>query len=212
MSTLFIKQLEQLSQEMIRMGMLCETAIRSSAKIVLDHDLDEVEKLQDLLDQINEKHREVEIYCLRLLLKRQPVARDLRTVSSALKMITDMDRIGVQSSDIAEIGQMGFIKNVDDGIPIRRMFEIVIKMVSQSIDAFVKQDEDLAKAVIQFDDEVDHTFDVIRESLIDELKDDNTDTQEAMDLLMIAKYLERIGDHAVNIAKWVIFSITGVLE
>jgi phosphate transport system protein len=210
----FDMQLETLNQEMIRMGMLCETAISKACDSLLKHDLDEAKTLPELLQQINEKDREIENICLQLLLRQQPVAKDLRTISSALKMVTDLDRIGVQSDEIAEIVTMDSIHGVDDDIPVDEMAAAVIKMVTSSIDAFVKNNKELAHKVIGYDDVVDNYFDEIRKLLIEKLKDpaESGNGAAAIDLLMIVKYLERIGDHAVNVANWVIFSITGVRE
>lgn len=208
----FDEQLEKLNQEMIRMGMLCETSIRTSAKAVLNLDQESAKKLPELHEQVHEKDREIESLCLRLLLKQQPVATDLRTVSSALKMITDMDRIAVQSAEIGEIVEMKNIKKVDGDMPLRDMFECVIKMVTESIDAFVKRDDKIAHNVVEYDDVADNYFNKVKDAIIAHLQDKAGDAEEAIDLLMIAKYLERIADHAVNIAIWVIFSVTGVHE
>ena len=149
--------------------------------------------------------------CLKLLLQ-QPVARDLRVVSSALKMVTDMERIGHQSADIAEIVTMANISAGHDTLSIHDMADATIKMVTDSIDAFARKDVEIARAVIDYDDVVDGYFDKIKASLIRQFSQPETDGEYAMDLLMIAKYFERIGDHAVNIAQWVLFSITGSRE
>jgi len=212
MRSKFDEQLEVLNQELIRMGMMCENAIRKSACSLLEHDLLTAATLPDLVEQINQKDREIENFCLRLLLQQQPVARDLRAVSSALKMVTDMDRIGVQSADIAEIVTMDSVKEVDESLPVREMATSVIRMVSESIDAFVKKDVEAARAVIEFDNVVDGYFDSVKKQLIISLKQPGENGEMILDLLMISKYLERIGDQAVNIASWVIFSITGQRE
>ena len=149
---------------------------------------------------------------MRLLIKQQPVAADLREISSALKMITDMERIGRQSADIADIVRMGNIKGGGHTKPVSDMSQAVIKMVTDSIDAYVKKDAAIAEAVIAYDDVADNCFDEIKRLLIDSFSMPQCDGEQAVDLLMIAKYLERIGDHAVNIAKWVVFSITGSRE
>lgn len=205
----FDEQLAILKREMITMGMLCEHAISEAAGALLDHDMKMANALPEQLEDINRKEREIENICLRLLLQQQPVARDLRTVSSALKMVTDMERVGDQSADIAEIVTMSHSSEYAASIPIRDMSEAVKKMVGNSIDAFVKEDENLAKYVVEYDDTVDGYFDVVKNKLIEMLKTPGVDGEAIMDLLMIAKYFERIGDHAVNIAGWVIFSITG---
>jgi phosphate transport system protein len=208
----FDEQLEILNQEMIRMGMLCETAISRASDSLLKYDMNEAKSLVELLEQINQKDREIETICLQLLLRQQPVARDLRTISAALKMVTDMDRIGVQSEEIGEIVSRGSIRNVDDKLPMADMSNSVIRMVTESIDAFVKRDAGMARNVIHYDDVVDNYFDEVKRLLIEQLKNQEESGEAAVDLLMIAKYLERIGDHAVNVANWVIFSITGTRE
>ena len=148
---------------------------------------------------------------MKLLLQQQPVARDLRTVSSALKMITDMERIGDQSADIAEIVTMANIKASDETLHIGEMARAVMKMVTDSVDAFVKRDTSLAHSVIGYDDVVDGLFDDVKKALTVRFQSGGQ-MEYALDLLMIAKYFERIGDHAVNIAEWVIYSVTGNKE
>lgn len=212
MRSKFDEELEKLNQEMILMGMLCETAIRRSADALIGHDLKEAGEIAELLEQINRKNREIESLCLRLLLRQQPVAKDLRTISSALKMVTDMERIGVQSVDIAEIIMMDNIPSVDTRLPVKEMSDSVIRMVTDSIDAFVEGDAEKARTVVNYDDVVDRYFDEIKALLITQLKTPEESGETVLDLLMISKYLERIGDHAVNIAIWVIFSITGIHE
>jgi phosphate transport system protein len=208
----FDEQLEILNQEMIRMGMLCETAISRASDSLLNYDMHEAKSLVDLLEQVNQKDREIEAICLQLLLRQQPVGRDLRTISAALKMVTDMDRIGVQSEEIGEIVARGSIRNVDDKLPMADMAGSVIRMVTEAVDAFVKRDAEMARNVIHYDDVVDNYFDEVKRLLIEQLKNQGESGEAAVDLLMIAKYFERIGDHAVNVANWVIFSITGTRE
>lgn len=191
------------------MGALCENAIAMSAKAVAEGDLALTESIPALAEQIGQKEREIESLCLKLLLQQQPVAKDLRIISSALKMVTDMERIGHQSADIAEIVRMANLKVGGDTEEVRNMALAVIKMVSESIDAFVKKDDDMAQAVIAYDDVVDDCFDRVKNLLIDRFSQPEADGEQTIDLLMVAKYFERIGDHAVNIAKWVVFSITG---
>ncbi len=145
-------------------------------------------------------------------MQQQPVARDLRTISSALKMVTDMGRIGVQSGEIAEIVTMDAIRSVDPELPIRDMAQSTIRMVTRSLDAFVRKDVDMARKVINDDDEVDSYFNQVKKKLIEEIRTTEEDGAMVLDLLMIAKYLERIGDHAVNIAEWVAYSVTGEME
>ena len=205
----FDKQLTELNREMISMGSLCENAIAMSAKALLDGDTALAKKVSELSAQIERKERDIESMCLKLLLQQQPVAKDLRIISSALKMVTDMERIGHQSSDIAEIISMANISAGGDTMYIHDMALSVIKMVTDSIDAFVKKDAATAKSVILYDDVVDDYFDKIKLALIELFSKPGTDGEQTLDLLMIAKYFERIGDHAVNIANWVLFSITG---
>lgn len=194
------------------MGALCEKAIADSAKALAQGDARMAESVPDLSCQIDRKEREIEAMCLKLLLQQQPVATDLRVISSALKMITDMERIGKQSADIAEIIALANIKDTDDTDDIHDMAVAVMKMVTDSIDAFVEKDAAVAKAVIKYDDVADGLFDKIKKMIIVHLGRPEADSEYVIDLLMIAKYLERIGDHAVNIANWVLFSITGNKE
>ena len=209
MRSRFDEQLDLLNKEMITMGALCENAIAMSAKAVAEGDLALTESIPALAEQIGQKEREIESLCLKLLLQQQPVAKDLRIISSALKMVTDMERIGHQSADIAEIVRMANLKVGGDTEEVRNMAPAVIKMVSESIDAFVKKDDAMAQAVIAYDDVVDDCFDRVKKLLIGRFSQPGIDGEQTIDLLMVAKYFERIGDHAVNIAKWVEFSITG---
>lgn len=208
----FDEQLNVLNKELITMGALCENAIGNSAKALVSGDIHMAESVPELAARIDQKEREIESMCLKLLLQQQPVATDLRVISSALKMITDMERIGKQSADIAEIVTMENIRDVHDTADIHAMADAVIKMVTDSIDAFVRKDAVAVKAVIDYDDIVDSFFDKIKRMIIDSFCRTDADSEFAIDLLMVAKYLERIGDHAVNIASWVLFSITGNKE
>ena len=191
----FDNQLAEMNNELISMGALCENAIASAVKALLEGEIDR-------------KEREIESMCLKLLLQQQPVASDLRLISSVLKMITDIERIGDQASDIAEIvtylsGACGHNTHID------QMAQATIKMVTNSLDAFVRRDLTLAWSVIEYDDVVDRLFDECKSDLIAEIAQNPEDGERVLDVLMIAKYLERIGDHATNIAEWVEFSITG---
>lgn len=208
----FDEQLDLLNRELITMGALCENAIALSAKSLVEGMPALAGDVCDLSAQIDTKEREIESMCLKLLLQRQPVAKDLRMVSSALKMVTDMARIGDQSADIAEIIRLANIRATDDMQIIQEMSIAVIKMVTDSIDAFVKKDGQMAKAVIDYDDVVDDFFNQVKKILVDLFSQPEADGEYAIDLLMIAKYFERIGDHAVNVAKWVLFSLTGKKE
>lgn len=207
----FDTQLEELNTELIRMGSLIEAAIANAVKALIDQDRSQAKKaIQEDLE-VDQKEQEIEDLCIKLLLQQQPVARDLRLISAALKMITDMERIGDQAADISEIAIcLAEAPYVTKLVKIPRMAEETIKMVTASIDAFVKKDLVMAQAVVDSDDIVDDLFLKVKDDLIKLIHDNADNGSQALDLLMVAKYLERIGDHAVNIAEWVIFSITGI--
>lgn len=209
MRSRFDEQLGLLNQELTTMGALCEEAIGLVAKALSDHDKEAMKRVAVLDNEIDQMERVIESLCLKLLLQQQPVAGDLRQISAALKMITDMERIGDQADDIAEI--MSFIdeNKAPAYTQIYHMAKAAGKMVTDSIDAYVKKDLTLAEAVICYDDVVDECFQQIRRSLLEEIRKTPIDGEDALDILMIAKYFERIGDHAVNIAEWVQFSILG---
>ena len=206
----FDQQLELLSQELTHMGALCETAIASATEALKKRDVDLAKHAIAADQEIDQQEREIERLCLKLLLQQQPVARDLRQISSALKMITDMERIGDQAADISEIvtymSEENLIQELDR---IDAMARAASQMVTQSVDAYVKKDLDLAKKVISDDDVVDQLFEEIKAELIQMIAGNPNCGEQALDFLMIAKYLERIGDHATNIAEWVEFSILG---
>lgn len=211
MRKMFDEQLKELNMEMIKMAGLVETAIARSAEALIKHDMELAHQMMAYDEAIDDMEKKIEHLCLKLLLQQQPVAKDLRRVSTALKMITDLERIGDQSADISDLTiKMGDAEN--ELIP--QMAKATIKMVTDSINAYVNNDEELANAVIAEDDHVDELFVKIRDELIDMAADSRESGkrvgEQAIDMLMIAKYFERIGDHAVNIAEWVIFSITGV--
>lgn len=210
MRSRFDEQLTTLNKELIEMGALCEEAIADAAKALTTADEKTAAKVEPLEAEINQKERDIESLCLKMLLQQQPVARDLRQISAALKMITDLERIGDQASDIAEIITFIDKKAGVDCEPICLMAEATIRMVTESIDAFVKRDVGIAQQAIAHDDTVDDYFLKVKRSLINMIAQRPADGEHALDLLMIAKYFERIGDHAVNIAEWVIFSVTGV--
>jgi len=210
MRSRFDEQLTGLNNNLIEMGALIESAIAKATKALGERDVDAAQKIIADDGIIDEKEKEIESLCLKLLLHQQPVARDLRQISTALKMITDMERIGDQAADISELcayldGQE-FIKRLEH---IPQMAEATIKMVTDSIDAFVNKDLKLAHSVIGYDDVVDDLYVSIKQDLIGLIHEDVGNGEQAFALLQIAKYYERIGDHAVNIAEWVIFSITG---
>ena len=206
----FDEQLMLLNKKMIEMGALCEELIAMVAKALLNGDVEGAKEAKAQGHEIDRMEREIENICLKLLLQQQPVARDLRVVSAALKMITDMERIGDQAEDIAEIIPMLNGRTGAEFEDFRLMAQATCKMVTDSVDAYVKQDLTLAKSVLNYDDVVDSAFKRMKETLIETISENKTDGEYAVDLLMIAKYFERIGDHATNIAEWVEFSVTGV--
>lgn len=212
MRSKFDEQLELLHKELIEMGALCENAIAMAAKALSEGNTKLADKVPELSMEIDRKERDIEAMCMKLLLQQQPVAKDLRMISSALKMVTDMERIGDNSGDIAEIVTMANISPFDNTEHIQDMARATIKMVTDSIDAFVKRDMNLANAVIAYDDVVDGFFDEIKTDLIEKFGDPESNGEKVLDLLMIAKYFERMGDHAAEIAKWVLFSMTGKKE
>lgn len=209
MRELYGRQLKQLDSEMANLGALCEKAIASATKALLDGDMTMARQVLPMSGEIEQKERDIVALCMKLLLKQQPVAGDFRTISSALKMVTDMKRIGDHSADIAEIVTMANISQTDNMLNIHDMAVATIKMVSDSIEAFIKRDLETARVVIDYDDVVDDCFNTVKLKLIELFSKPETDGEYAIDLLMIAKYFERIGDNAVNIAQWVIFAITG---
>lgn len=208
----FDEQLEQLHKDLITMGALCENAIAMAAKALAEGDSKLAEQVPYLSTEIDQKEREIESMCMKLLLQQQPVAKDLRLISSALKMVTDMERIGDNSGDIAEIVTMANISSTDNMFHMQDMARATIKMVTDSINAFVKRDIELAREVITYDDVVDGYFNEIKSALIQQFKNPKANGEKVLDLLMVAKYFERMGDHAAEIAKWVLFSITGGRE
>lgn len=212
MRSKFDGQLELLNEEMITMGALCENAIETSAKALDNGDVAAAEEVQEIALQITHKEREIETLCMKMILQQQPVAKDLRTITSALKMISDMKRIGDQSADIAEIITMANISAGDDTFHTHEMAKAVIKMVTGSVDAFVKKNVKAANKVIESDSQVNRYFEEIKSLVIEKLRDTETDSEYAVDLLMIAKYFERIGDHAKKLAGWVVYSVTGIRE
>ena len=202
-------QLAKLNTEMIQMGARCEDAISGAIQALLENNRTLAEKVDDFELEIDQYERDIERLCMRLLLLQQPVATDLRMVSSALKMISDLERIGDQALDIAETaGFMGPLDEADAEL-FKRLAQTVVAMVTDSVDAFVRRDSAAARAVARRDDEADEVFKTIKSAMIERLSRRPGDGEYALDLLMIAKYLERIGDHATNIAEWVEFAATG---
>ena len=215
MRTKFDEQLDLLNSELIKMGGLCEDVIFKAATALLKGDPELALEVIPIDRDIDRKEHDIENLCLKLLLQQQPVAKDLRFISAALKMVTDMERIGDQAADIAEIMKLSNIPFENNSPLIRDMATATIDMVNGSVAAFVQRDLDLAKAIIDYDDVVDELFNTLKNELITEIGNrkniaeiDNFG-EFAVDMLMVAKYFERIGDHAVNIAEWVEYAITG---
>ena len=206
----FDRQLCQLNDELIEMGELIEKAIEDTIKALVSQDVELANAVINMDDEIDAKEKEIENLCLKLLLQQQPVAKDLRLISSALKMITDMERIGAHATDISEItielSSQKYIKKLEH---IQQMSKETMVMLVKSIEAFVNKDIDKARNVIEQDDIVDNLFITVKRELIGMIHENVDAGEQATDLLMVAKYLERIGDHATNISEWVIFSITG---
>ena len=206
----FDQQLETLHQELMAMGAMCQEAIAAATAALLDREPAMAEIAITREVEIDRQEREIESLCMALLLRQQPVARDLRAVSSALKMIGDMERIGDQAADIAEIARhLGPVRPMPGQLHIRDMAQAAARMVDGSVEAFIKKDLQAAQDVIQYDDVVDELFLRVKEELTERIRRDAAGAGEALDLLMAAKYLERIGDHAVNLAERVAYSITG---
>ncbi len=202
-------QLATLNTEMIQMGALCEDAISGAIQALLEDNKSLAEKVGNIEMQVDQYERDIERLCMRLLLMQQPVATDLRVVSSALKMISDLERIGDQAFDISDITKHVSFREYESKVHIKEMAKAAIGMVTDSVDSYVKKDVDLAKKVAKADDQVDALFLKVREELVALVRTNQDMAEGALDLLMIAKYLERIGDHAVNVAEWVIYAITG---
>lgn len=209
MRTKFDEQLEQLHIELIKMGSLCEEAISLSARILDGISKEDVERVSVLEHEIDQMERDIETRCIRLLLHQQPVARDLRTISAALKMISDLERIGDQAADISELAPYIADSTSQSKTRIKEMAAATVSMVTDSIEAFVKGDLAMTSQVMEKDDVVDDYFEKIKGELIELIYRKEIGAEAGLDLLMTAKYFERIGDHAVNVAEWVEFSITG---
>ena len=211
MGNWFHDELDALNTHLLEMGSMIEYAIETGVQAMEQRNAELARTIVSYDREIDQKEREIESQCLKLLLRQHPVARDLRFISAALKMVTDMERVGDQAADISEIvsyiAQEGYIKQLEH---IPKMAEKAVHMVKRAVDAFINRDLDLARAVIDMDDEVDGLFDVIKRELIELIHQNSDMGAQALDLLMIAKYFERIGDHAVNIAEWVELAITGV--
>ena len=212
MRDFFQEQLNELNRELTRMGAACEEIIALASDALTDWDKELVKKVNSIGAQIDESERTIESICLKHHLRQQPVARDLRQISAAMKMITDMERIGDQAEDIVEIVPY-MTAHPDEKFPkIREMAKAAQAMVTEAVDAYVKQDLDMARKVMAHDDVVDNYFSQVKSGIIDIIAAEPAEGEYALDLLMIAKYFERIGDHCTNIAEWVEFSVTGIHE
>lgn len=211
MRSQFEEQLNQLNMELLEMGALIEHAIESACQALINRDVEAANKAIIFDKEVDLKERDIETLCLKLLLQQQPVARDLRQISAALKMITDMERIGDQAADISGIviylAEKPYIRKLEH---LPKMADAAIRMVTGSLDAYVKKDLVIAKQIIEMDDIIDDLFIIVKNELIEDIQENADNGEQAMDLLMVAKYFERIGDHAENIAEWVEYSITGM--
>ena len=210
MRDFFQEQLNELNRELTRMGAACEEIIALASHALTDWDEELVRKVSTIGTQIDESERTIESICLKLLLRQQPVARDLRQIGAAMKMITDMERIGDQAEDIVEIVPYMNTHPEEKFPKIREMAKAAQAMVTEAVDAYVKQDLDMARKVMAHDDVVDNYFSQVKSGIIDIIAAEPAHGEYALDLLMIAKYFERIGDHCTNIAEWVEFSVTGI--
>ncbi|MBO5154766.1 MAG: phosphate signaling complex protein PhoU [Eubacterium sp.] len=208
--TNFKKQLEQLNDQMITMGSMIENAIETAIAALVSQDTERAEEAIAYDMEVDAQERNIEQLCYKLLLMQQPVASDLRLVSATMKMITDMERIGDHAADISELTLLmagkPYIREISD---IEQMAKETTVMVTKSVDAYVNRDMELAQEVIGRDDVVDELFNKVKSEIIGEIRTGGDDGEQTTDLLMAAKYFERIGDHATNIAEWVIFSLTG---
>ena len=203
------RELDVLHINMVEMGGLCESAITTAITALCDNNMEYARKTIETELLINQKERDIEDLCLKILLRQQPVAKDLRKISSTLKMITDMERIGDQTRDIAEIVETLNLSDYKNSCHLKDIAQATIKMVTDSIDAYINYDLQKCKDVVQYDNIVDDLFEQIKLDIIELVKKDSGKTLEGMYILMVGKYFERIGDHATNIAEWVEFSITG---
>ncbi len=206
----FDEELRELSEQLKTMGAMCENAIELAVNAYLEGNAEFAQRACEIERGIDNKEKDIEDRCLRLLLQQHPVARDLRLISSALKMITDLERIGDQAADIADLSSHTTVKDNPNDKHIIRMTSESVKMVRDAIDSYVKQDLELARSVMEYDDIVDKLFYKAKSDIIEGIRDGSFEGEVAVDTVMIAKYLERISDHATNIAEWVEYSITGL--
>ena len=205
----FDRQLNTLNGELIQMGHMVEQAIEHAIEAMVHQEAEKARKNMEFDSEVDQQEKDIETLCMKLLMKQQPVARDLRIISAALKMISDMERIGDQAADVAELTRYVADTVAQGRLHITKMAKAAVMMVSESVEAFVQGDLDLAHKVVAEDDTVDDLFIQVRGELLQKLKEETGDPEAILDLMMIAKYFERIGDHAVNLAEWVEYSITG---
>ena len=209
----FDEQLYQLNKEIINMGSLIEQAIGMAVEALIKQDVDKAKKAMEFDEEVDHQEKVIETLCLKLLLQQQPVAKDLRIISAALKMITDMERIGDHASDISDLAiQLSGLPHIEQLTHIEQMAKETMVMLIQGLEAYVERNYEKAEEVIAHDDIIDDLFAKVKQELIDIIQKNSDCAGQAADLLMVAKYFERIGDHATNIAEWVIFSITGKHE
>lgn len=206
----FDQQLLQLNEDLIELGALCKEAVADAVTALQQSDKQARQKAFLTEYEIDHKERDIENLCMKLLLKQQPVARDLRVISAALKMISDMERIGDQASDIADIVKFLAGSDITQHVHIQQMAEAAMKMLTDSIESFVKKDLLLARKVMKEDDAVDELFNQVKSEIVRMIAKNPQQGEQCIDILMVAKYFERIGDHVVNIAEWVEYSVTGV--
>lgn len=209
MRDFFQEQLNELNRQLILLGAACEEIIAMASESLTGYNEELAKKVTVVGAQIDEGYRTIESICLKLLLRQQPVARDLRVISAAMKMITDMERIGDQAEDIVDLIPKMVIRADKKYPKIREMAKAAQAMVTEAVDAYVKQDLELARKVMAHDDIVDDYFNRVKKGIIGIIAENPNEGEYALDLLMIAKYFERIGDHCTNIAEWVVFSVTG---
>lgn len=208
MRSKFDEQLAELNKEMINMGMMIERSISKAIEALNNKDETMAKEIMEGDSRIDQAQKKIENICFNLLIQQQPVASDLRTITAAMKMVTDMERIGDHAADISEMTIfMGKNSNVDEFEHIRRMASETVYMLNHSVEAYVEKNRAKAKEVIEHDDVVDGLFDDVKKDIINMIRSNPTEGEEVTDLLMVAKYFERIGDHATNIAEWVIFAL-----
>ena len=211
MRSKFDEQLKELNSDLIAMGSLVKRSIADACTALNEQDVKLATKIIGLDDEIDKKEQEIESLCLQLILQQQPVSGDLRLVSAVLKISSDLERIGDHATDISELAILLSGKQYAKKLMyIPQMAEVTMKMVAKSIDAFVNEDLELAREVIACDDIVDSLFDTVKGELVERIKDNLDNSDQAIDLMLVAKYFERIGDHATNIAEWVVFLLTGM--